>query len=120
MRKILLIDDDEDLLNSLGEFLEVAAGVTCLKARGLEELEGLRDAIGAEVAIVDVNLGQGVPSGIDVYRWLRKSDFPGKIVFLTGHAKEHPLVKEAAALGAAQVFAKPMDIDKLLSLLEKP
>ncbi|MGZ3697478.1 MAG: response regulator [Bdellovibrionota bacterium] len=122
MRKILLVDDDENLLNSMAEFFEMALGVICLRFHGLHEIiarggEALEPDVFA--AILDINLGLGDPSGIDVYRWLRDRNFPGTIVFLTGHAKDHPLVKQVAQIEGVKIFEKPMGIDGIISMIEE-
>ena len=122
MQKVVLVDDDENLLGAFAEFLELAAGVKCLAFRGFNELAARKsDVCNGEVslAILDINLGAGEPSGIDIYRWLREEKFAGKIVFLTGHAEDHPLVRDATTIGDASVFTKPVDIPKLLSLVNQ-
>src|SRR5262245_36734095 len=101
MLKVLLVDDDENLLSSVSDFLELVAGVQCLKLSGMNDLiKHEAEACKREVvlAIVDINLGAGRPSGIDVHRWLREHSFPGTIAFLTGHATDHPLVGEATRI----------------------
>jgi len=122
MRKVVLVDDDENLLGSFADFLETVAGVKCLTFRGLDELAAHKsDVCNGEVdlAILDINLGADQPSGIDIYRWLQNEKFAGKIAFLTGHAGDHPLVKEATTIGDASVFTKPADIPKLLLLVNQ-
>ena len=42
----------------------------------------------------------------------------GRIVFLTGHASTHPLVVEANRMGDAEIFSKPIDPDRLRSIVE--
>jgi DNA-binding NarL/FixJ family response regulator len=122
MRRVVLVDDNEILLGALAEFLEVVAGVECLRFRGLSELaEHETDACDSRSApaILDINLGYGQPSGIEVYHWLRHRHFPGKIAFLTAHAEDHPLVIEASLISGAKVFSKPMDVEKLLALIQE-
>jgi DNA-binding NtrC family response regulator len=121
MQKVLLVDDDSTLLSSLGEFLELTTGVTCVMFEGLSDLAANeqkaldRDII---LAVIDINLGSGRPSGIDVYQWLSDHKFREKCVFLTGHAKDHPLVKQAGELKGVEVCEKPMEMDRLISLIE--
>src|SRR5579862_5380074 len=56
------------------------------------------EALGSRLAILDVNLGPGCPSGLDAHSWLAAEHFSGRIVFLTGHAQSYPLVERAGAL----------------------
>jgi len=70
-----------------------------------------------DLALIDINLGAGQPSGVEVYRWLRARGFGGRIFFLTGHAMNSPFVAEAVRLGDAQVLSKPIRPDRLIRLL---
>jgi len=113
---VLLIDDDDDLRDAVCDLLGLF-GARCL---ALPSLAALTDAKAAalrcRLAILDVNLGDGQPSGVDAYEWLRAHDFPGRIVFLTGHAASHPAVARAATLGV-QVLAKPIESAQLRALV---
>ena len=53
----------------------------------------------------------------DAYRWLRACGFAGRIAFLTGHARSHPLVEQAHRLGDALVHEKPISAETLRSML---
>jgi len=121
MQKILLVDDDKTLLSSMGEFFEAVLGMKCILLTGLADIVAQEAEIldrDVKFAILDINLGQGQPSGIDVYQWLCDHHFQGKCVFLTGHAKDHPLVKNASLMKGVHVFEKPLEIDQLISLIK--
>ncbi len=109
-----LLDDDNDLLEILSELLR-ERDCRCLLAHSLAELKALGPAVlAADVAVLDINLGMGHPSGIDAYDWLLSQSFAGRLLFLTGHAHSHPLVARAEQLNRAIVLAKPLDGDVLL------
>ena len=113
-----LLDDDADLLEILAELLQ-EHGCRCLQARSLAELKALApEVLEADVAVLDINLGSGAPTGIDAYTWLMSERFGGRILFLTGHAHAHPLVARAERLQRAAVLDKPIDggilIDRIL------
>ena len=109
-----LLDDDTDLLDILAELLQ-ERDCHCLLAHSLAELKALGPALlAADVAVLDINLGSGQPSGIDAYDWLLSQSFAGRLLFLTGHAHSHPLVARAERLNRASVLAKPLDGDVLL------
>ena len=76
------------------------------------------DVLSCSVAILDINLGPGKPSGLDAYAWLRRKGYRGRIVFLTGHASTQPLVTEATRIGDAEIFSKPIDPDDIWSIVE--
>jgi FixJ family two-component response regulator len=110
----VLLDDDTDLLEALSDLLQMHE-CQCLLARSLDELKALGPrALKADVAVLDINLGPGQPSGVDAYEWLVAQRFPGRLLFLTGHAHAHPLVARAERLRHASVLDKPMDGQLLL------
>jgi DNA-binding response OmpR family regulator len=114
MPKVLLVDDNADLLEVLGIYIR-GAGIEVLDATSLAEVEALGPALDqVTLAILDVNLGYGRPSGIDVCTWLQAHHPNCRIVFLTGHASSHPLVKSASANG--EVLGKPVDARRIIQL----
>ncbi len=116
---VLLLDDDDDLLATLGELVTLLTGRACVATRSFEELLARRDdALACPVAILDINLGRGKPSGLDVYTWLREQHYSGRIFFLTGHARSHPLVARARSLEGVQVLQKPIETDELERVLD--
>ena len=56
------------------------------------------EVLAARLAFLDINLGAGQPSGLEVQRWLAAKGFTGKTVFMTGHGDGHPLVAKAQQL----------------------
>lgn len=114
--RILLLDDDDDLRDALGDLLALF-GAGCLSLPSLAALMASElEALACRLAILDVNLGDGQPSGVDAYEWLRARAFAGRIVFLTGHAASHPAVANAASLGV-RVLAKPVESAELRALV---
>jgi FixJ family two-component response regulator len=119
VRRVLVLEDDDDLRTLLCELLVMAGVEACVEAASYGELVRKRgEAMGCGLALLDVNLGAGIESGLDAYRWLRDSGFSGRAVFLTGHARSHPLVRQAYELQHVRVLAKPVDSQALLDLLE--
>jgi DNA-binding NtrC family response regulator len=116
--KVLVLDDDEDVRSAIGDALLDIFDYGWLGAASLNDMIGLREqALGCDVAILDINLGEGVPSGLDAFEWLKGQGFAGRIVFLTGHARSHPLVDRARRDRAAAVFQKPLSLDQLGGIL---
>lgn len=118
---VLIVDDDDDLRDTLGETLAAALGRAWVGAAGFDGVTAIRErALACSVAILDVNLGSGQPSGLDVYEWLQREGYRGRIVFLTGHARSHPLVDRAARVDGATVQAKPVSLATLCSIVRGP
>src|SRR5512146_2673778 len=96
-RWIFVLDDDQDLREALIDLLAYL-DTFCIALPSVEAMIAARDEVLAcGLAILDVNLGEGRPSGIDAHLWLRERGFTGRIVFLTGHAPSHPEVARAAS-----------------------
>jgi FixJ family two-component response regulator len=118
--RVLFLDDDDDLRDTFVEIARDTFAAHCLALGSYSEMLARRDEVlSCALAILDVNLGAGVPSGVDAYRWLRQQGFLGAIVFLTGHAGSHPLVAEAHRIGDAFVVPKPASMATLESVLSR-
>jgi CheY-like chemotaxis protein len=117
--RVLFVEDDSDLREIMAETV-AALGHELLAAGSLAEVQAhAEDALASRLAILDVNLGAGAPSGVDACRWLRTRRFCGRVVFLTGHARSSPLVEEALRVGSSGqgLFEKPITLDQLKALL---
>lgn len=120
VRSMLVVDDDEDLRELMKEITSSMGVEEHVVAGGLRELEGQREAaLRCALAILDVNLGPGAPTGVDVHHWLRREGFDGRIVFLTGHAEHDPRVRAAAEIPGTRVLRKPIGMADLAKVLER-
>jgi DNA-binding NtrC family response regulator len=116
---VLYVEDNDDLRELVVELVTVVVKRRCVGVGSYEELVALgEEALGCSLAILDINLGSNRRSGIDAYAWLRDKGYKGRIVFLTGHASTHPLVVEAQRIGNAEIFSKPIEPDRLRSIIE--
>lgn len=116
--RVILLEDDQDLREVFSALL-ASKGVSVAQVASVGELEDVmgRSADAFDLAILDINLGPGAPSGLDAYRWLKAHDFTGRVAFLTGHARSHPLVSEALRLGDARVYDKPITFQELETMM---
>ncbi len=116
---LLIVDDDDDLRQALGELVEVSCARRVLGVGSLEELEALgARALACGLVIVDVNLGAGKPGGLEVVEWLRRHGYRGKVVFLTGHGRSTPEVDQVHRAGGIPVLSKPLAVDALMAIVE--
>ena len=121
MERVLVLEDDNDLRLLLCELLVASGAKECVSAASFEAMVREKEQVlGCGLALLDVNLGAKAPSGLDAYHWLRENGFGGRIVFLTGHARSHPLVRQAHELTQARVLSKPIDAKDLMALVGKP
>ena len=118
MGGVLVLDDDEDLLATLCELIHLLTGRHCVAARSLAELVALGDAaLVCGDAILDINLGPSQPSGLEAFAWLKQKSYGGRIRFLTGHARSHPMVARAGTLDGVEVHQKPLETLELRRML---
>lgn len=118
MKKIIVIDDDVPLLSVMKKLIElkghqVTAGSSLASIQNLDT-----DLSDYKFAFLDINLGTNSPSGLDAYDWLLKRRFPGKVIFLTGHAGTHPLVVEALKVPGVRLLEKPTTASSIISAIE--
>ena len=111
--KILIVDDDADLL-ALVAFALTQAGYVVVKAADAPEALQVFDAEAPDLAILDINLPSG--SGFDVCREIRqRSRVP--VMMLTVRGEEADLVK-ALEIGADDYLTKPFSPRTLLARIK--
>lgn len=121
MRRVLLLEDDDDLRAVMCDLVRIACHAECVDVASFGALlERREEALQCDTALLDVNLGPNEPTGIDAYRFLRERGFRGSMYFLTGHARTHPLVEQARDLAGVQVLEKPVGVDVLQQLATNP
>ena len=115
---VLVLEDCEDLLQLSKVFIENLCDRNAITVKSLHDIEVIEErALDCDLALLDINLGANEPNGLDVYHWLRDHGFKKRIVFLTGHARNYPLVAEAERLGDARVLSKPLLPADLISVV---
>lgn len=108
--KILIVDDDPDLLSLVG-FALAQSGFAVVKAVDVGTATRAFAAEVPDLAILDINLPGG--SGFDICETIRRqSRIP--IMMLTARGEEEDLVR-ALDLGADDYLTKPFDTDELLA-----
>jgi CheY-like chemotaxis protein len=112
---ILCIDDDPDILSFLEVVLE-GAGYRYAGADSAEE--GLRRyrELAPDAVIVDLMMEE-VDSGTGLVKELRLLGSTAPIFLLSSVGDDLSLITDAAALGLAGVFQKPLTRSHLLSVL---
>lgn len=110
---VLLIDDDVDVLRTLGQVFERAGYEV---ARELEAESGLLayDRLRPEVVVLDLHL-PGM-DGLEALRRFRERN--ASVILLTGHGAVSTAV-QAMQLGADNFLTKPVDIEHLLAAVAR-
>lgn len=117
----MLLDDDDDLRTTLADVLRETCQLECVAVRDVPSMIAQAGRVlRCSVALIDVNLGEGAPSGLDAYQWLASHHFAGHVIFLTGHAVTHAEIRDLIRTGAASVLQKPASVSRLRAALEEP
>ncbi len=114
--KVLLVDDEEELVSALAERLsyrgiEASWVCTCLDALALVELEDF------DLAVLDVRMPK--MSGIELKRRLEKKHPAMKFIFVTGHGSEDDFRVGSGEEGAGYYLVKPINIESLIKRMKE-
>jgi CheY-like chemotaxis protein len=112
--KVLLVDDEQEFVNTLSERLETRKMTPAVAYNGEEALAMVADDQ-PEVMVLDLKM-PGI-DGIEVLRRMKKTHPETEVIILTGHgsATEEEL---AAELGAFAYLRKPVDIEVLTETMQ--
>jgi len=108
--KILLLEDDQMLSETLAQFL-TRAGYTIDVARTMEEAEDLSYQYSYDLYLFDINLPKG--SGLALLTSLRHAEDTTPTIFITALSDMH-FIEEGFKLGAIDYIKKPFNPEELL------
>lgn len=114
-RKILVVDDEEDIAVVLRDRLEAYGFDVRLARSGVEALRQLA-AEKFDAVLMDVRLPE--LDGIGALEALRRSDTTTPVIICTAFS-DRSLADEAMAKGANDYLVKPFSVDDLKSKLER-
>jgi DNA-binding NtrC family response regulator len=114
-KKLLILDDDPDILDVLREFFESDDLELLLENDGESALERIKRER-PNVALIDVNLPN--KSGIDVLREIKTIDPRICVIIMTGNMTTQNAI-EAMKYGAYDYLTKPLDMNRLETVLNK-
>lgn len=114
MKKILIVDDEIEVLEGAQFFFE-AQGIEVLTARGGHEALALVKACHPQLIMLDIKM-QGM-SGTEILRHAKQMNPDVPVIMVTG-LSEDGLEEECASLGAAQVLHKPVRIAELQGIVQ--
>jgi YesN/AraC family two-component response regulator len=114
-KTVLLIDDEEPVLLSLGNFLEKNVMRIMTATSGQEALAQLRTT---PVDLIITDLVMPGMSGIDVLRQVKK-DNPAIGVYILSGQGTIDLAIEALRAGADDFLEKPFDVEALILKMER-
>ena len=123
--RILIVDDDPIVAESLAEFLQHEGWNTATAGDGNEALDMIEAAAATPMGegsgpfgllIADINMPRC--GGIELLKALRKQHFSVSVIVITGYGKIEIAV-EAIKLGAVDYLTKPVLDDELRMAVDK-
>jgi response regulator RpfG family c-di-GMP phosphodiesterase len=111
--KILLVDDNVDIIDALSDFLTLNGCNVLVASTGKEAME-LLDKNEVEVVILDVRLPD--TNGVSLLDSIKISNPTVAVVMVTGYYNPNYVV-EAMKKGASDFLIKPFEFDKLMLVL---
>jgi len=111
MKKVLVVDDDTSVRDSMKKVLQGAGYEVLLAADGREALDRF-EAGHVDLLLLDMNLP--VRSGLDILGHVRAKDLSLPIIILTAYADQY---RSAAAAGVSAFMEKPLDALRLLEAI---
>jgi DNA-binding response OmpR family regulator len=114
--RVLLVDDEAELISTLAErlsFRGIEADWVTTGEEALRQVEKQR----YEVAVLDVKIPR--ISGLALKKLLQEKDPQLKFIFLTGHGSEEDFRIGAAEAGESYYLIKPVDLNLLMEKLKE-
>ena len=115
MKRILLIDDEEDFLVTMAGILE-GSGYDVIAVSNCKEALRTLHENAVDLIIVDIFMPD--MDGLEFIRKVIRDNPELPIVAVTGAAKQFYL-KVARKMGAVSGLLKPIDVDQLLGIIRK-
>src|SRR5579864_3693427 len=114
MKRIYIVDDEENIGRSLRMILE-REGYAVNVFKNAADFRKFPEAPRGDAYIFDVKLPD--ESGIDLLRWLQQLEVPAPVIMISGHATIADAV-EATRSGAYDFLEKPLSRERVLVVLK--
>ena len=113
--RVLLVDDEEDFVETLAQRLEVRDFEVATALSGAEALERLEER---EIDVVILDLQMPGVDGIQVLRQIKERKPLIEVIMLTGHATVQTAI-DGMKLGAFDFLTKPTETEDLLEKIAR-
>jgi DNA-binding NtrC family response regulator len=112
-RRILIIDDDREILETLSDILEAKGYFVAIAQNEIDAIDkAMKEPF--DVAIIDIVMPK--VNGVQILRELKRITPGLKAIMMTGYAIPD-LIERAVEEGAIEVLHKPLNMERLLRLI---
>ena len=112
---VLIVDDNVSLCRTLSFVLRRKGYATTISNDGPEAIERVRER-SFDMILMDIKMP--LINGVETYRKIKEIRPEATVLMMTAYSVEK-LVKEALEEGAHGIVYKPLDIDKVVSIIEE-
>lgn len=116
-KKLLIVDDEEILCNSLKTFLSIKGYEVVTALNGAEAFK-LIEEFNPGFVLLDLCL-PGEFSGLDILKKAKAARPDLKVVMITGSGRQDEIEKECSRLGAGRFLYKPLTADEMKNALDQ-
>jgi PAS domain S-box-containing protein len=115
IRKILVVDDEENICEMLSEFLKINGFEVETSTRGWEALNKVKNQ-GFDVMLLDIRMPD--MDGIELLKTAKMVDPTLPVIMMTGNISVKSAI-ESMRYGAYDYITKPFDLDQALSAVKR-
>ncbi len=112
---ILLVDDELEFTNTLSERLQMRGFETVVAATGVEALSAIAENP-PQLALIDLKMPE--MNGLELLKHIRTQSPQTPVILLSGRGTTTDGI-QSMRLGAVDFLTKPVDIDSLVSCIQK-
>jgi DNA-binding NtrC family response regulator len=113
--KVLVVDDDPGILDTLTDVLAASGYDAVMAASGREAIEKAR-ATAFDLILMDIQMPD--LNGVQTLHALRMADPRVAVIMMTAYTRDE-LVAESERMTGFGVLSKPLDLERLLPLVER-
>ncbi len=118
MAKILVVDDEEDILELAEELFEMANFEVVTELNAVDAVKALEGGLKVDAIVSDLVMPE--MSGIEFFKKLKELDLlVHPFLFVTGYANENPEAEELLSEGVSKIYLKPMQIYEIAEYISK-
>ncbi len=112
--RVLIVDDDIPFAKGLLDILNEKGYEAIAVDNGADGLKKVKE-IAFDVILLDIKLP--AMNGVEVFKRIKKISTKATVIMMTAYSVED-LIKDALKEGAYGVLHKPLDIDKVINMIE--
>jgi CheY-like chemotaxis protein len=116
--KVLIIDDDKDILETTGALLEFE-GYEIHSADTVEDGISMIDTVGPDIILLDIMFPEKKTRGFEAAAEIKEKHPALPIVAFTAINREYAFDFTQEDIKADEFVNKPVETDKLIELIEK-